>query len=148
MSKVKIIYGSGGGNTELVCEKVAEVLRGEKHEVDLLRAKLTKPSDVGDFDLLILASPTYGHGQLETYFEKFFKGFQDANLKDRKCCSIGLGDLKYDADYLLESVKVIEKFFEDKGANVVCKPLKIVRTPIPFLENLVTSWAKDLSKLI
>lgn len=148
MSKVKIVYGSGGGNTELVCEKVSEVLVAAGHSVDLLRAKLTKPEEVGDFDLLVLACPTYGHGQLETYFEKFFNGFKQADLKGKKCCTIGLGDLKYDADYLLESAKIIEAFFEEKEADVVCKPLKIVRSPVPYLNSLVANWAEELAKLI
>ena len=148
MSKVTIVYGSGGGNTELVCEKVSAVLGAAGHDVELMRAKTTKPEEVGGFDLLILACPTYGHGQLETYFEKFFNGFQDADLKGKKCCTIGLGDLKYDADYLLESAKVIEKFFEEKEADVICKPLKIVRSPVPYLDSLVAKWAEELAKLI
>jgi len=148
VSNITIIYGSGGGNTELVCEKVAEVLGAKNHKITLLKAKLTKPEDVGDFDVLILASPTYGHGQLETYFEKFFMSFQNADLKGKKCCTIGLGDMKYDSDYLIESANIIEEFYKEKEAEVIIRPLKIAKSPIPHLDGLVAKWAEELSNLI
>lgn len=147
MSKIKIIYGTCGGNTELVCEKVAEIL-SIKNSVELKKAKITNTNEIGDYDLLILASPTYGHGQLEPYFDKFLKKLEKEDLKGRHCAVIGLGNLKYDSDYHLESAKIITNFLEKKEANIICKPLLVSKCPIPFLDKHVKSWAENLLNII
>ncbi len=144
---IKIIYGTCGGNTELVCEKVAEILN-TKHSAELLKAKLTKPKNLKNYDLLILASPTYGHGQLEQYFAKFFSELKEINLKNKKCAVIGLGDPKYDKDYHLESIKIIMDFLKQKEADIVCMPLRVSKNPLPFLNTHVEIWANKLKELL
>ncbi len=147
MSNIKIVYGSCGGNTELVCEWVADVL-SKKHNVELKKAKLTNPALLGDYDLLILASPTYGHGQLEEYFAEFLEKLQKEDLQGRRCAVIGLGDPKYDSDYHLESVKIITEFLKEKEADMVGIPLRISKNPLSRLNKYVNNWAKNLSNLI
>lgn len=144
MAKIKIVYGSGGGNTELVCEKMAMILE-KNHCVTLLKAKTAEPKDVGACDLLVLASPTYGHGQLEQYFEKFLEKLRGENLKNKRCAVIGLGDPKYDTDYHIESIKTITDFLKEKEADIVCMPLRVSRCPLPLLNNHVELWAEKLS---
>lgn len=148
MAKIKIVYGSAGGNTELVCEKVAEILGEKKHQVELLQAKLTKAEVIGNFDLLILASPTYGHGQLENYFEKFLAELKAVNLAGKKCAVIGLGDPKYDSDYHIESAHIIAEFLQEKGAQMVHLPLRVSKCPLPMLENHVARWAEKIAELV
>ena len=161
MAKIKIIYGSAGGNTEMVCEKVAGIF-GEKadaggkkiHKVEMLKAKLTDPAKLGvggehgDFDLLILASPTYGHGQLEQYFDKFLQGLAAVELKDRNCAIIGLGDPKYDSDYHIESAKFIMDFLKKKGAKILHMPLRVSKCPLPLLKGHVDKWAEKIAGMI
>ncbi|MDD2913509.1 MAG: flavodoxin family protein [Candidatus Paceibacterota bacterium] len=147
MSKIKIVYGTCGGNTELVCLKVAEIL-SKKHDVELKKAKLIEPEKIGQYDLLILASPTYGHGQLEEYFRIFLKKLTGENLKGKNTAAIGLGDLKYDNDYHLESGKIIMDFFKKKETNIICSPLLVSKSPLPFLDKHVSDWAEKLSNLI
>lgn len=147
MAKIKIVYGSAGGNTELVCEKVMEILQG-KHEVEMLKAKLTDPQKLGEYDLLILASPTYGHGQLEQYFEKFLNGLEAVNLEGKNIGIIGLGDPKYDRDYHIESARFIMDFVKHKGANIVYMPLRVSKCPLPLLEGHVDKWAEKMSGML
>ena len=144
MANIKIVYGSGGGNTELVCEKVAEVLEKRGHKVELLKAKLTEPAAIGQYDLLIFASPTYGHGQLEQYFEKFLEKMESVDLTGKPCSIIGLGDPKYDRDYHLESIKVIMDFLKRKNAKLVYMPLRVSKCPLPLLGGHVKRWAEKL----
>ena len=151
MSKIKIVYGSGGGNTELVCQKVAEVLSENKshpHKVELLQAKLTDATKLKGFDLLILASPTYGHGLLESYFEKFLRALAAVDLRDKPCSVIGLGDPKYDSDYHIESIKIIMDFLKEKGAKIVHIPLRVSRCPLPLLTGHVDLWAKKIAEMV
>ncbi len=147
MAKIKIVYGTGGGNTEIVCERVQEVL-SKKHDVTLLKAKVTEPDDIGKFDLLVLASPTYGHGQLERYFAVFIKKLEEMDLKGKRCSIIGLGDPKYDSDYHIESIKVIMDFLKRKEAEIVHMPCRVSKCPLRLLDNYVTPWAEKLSEKI
>lgn len=144
MSKIKIVYGTGGGNTEVVCEKVEQVLRDHGHEVTLLKAKGTEPGDIGESDLLVFASPTYGHGLLERYFAIFLDKMKGEDLKGRRCGIIGLGDPKYDADYHIESIKIIHDFLKEKEADIFYMPLRISRSPYPLLNTHAARWAEKV----
>ena len=147
MSKVKIVYSSCGGNTEMVCEKVMTELSEKGHEVEMLKAKLTEPEEIGDFDLLIFACPTYGKGELEMYFGRFMKKMKDVDLKDKPCTIIGLGHPKYEPDHHLESVKIINDFLKEKGAKMVHMPLRISKDPLK-LWQFVEMWSAKISDLI
>lgn len=149
MAKVKIVYGSVGGNTELVCERVAEVLQIKGHALEILKAQLTDPANLGEWDLLVLACPTYGIGELEDYFEIFMEKLKEVDLKDRKCAIIGLGDPKYDLDYHLESAKIIMDFLKKKEAKILHIPLRISRAPLPLIKDgFVDRWAEKIAELV
>jgi flavodoxin len=144
VAKVKIIYGTSGGNTELVCQKVAEILESEGHEVFLIKAKAAKTEDFQEAELLILASPTYGHGILEQYMDRCLAQVKDLDFTDQFFAAIGLGDMKYDEDYFIESAKILTQFMESRGAKSLLAPLMIARSPIPQLETRVVLWADQL----
>lgn len=147
MAKIKIVYGSVGGNTELVCEKVAEVLMARGNEVEMLEARLADPLYAADCDLLILACPTYGIGELEHFFEVFLGKLVAVDLKGRKCAIIGLGDPKYDKDYHLESVKIIMEFLQKKEAKIVHMPLRISKNPMVLIPTgFVDRWAEKVNE--
>jgi flavodoxin len=148
MAKIKIVYGSGSGNTELVCEKVAGLLKGKNHEVSLLKAKLINPKDVGTYDLLIFACPTYGHGELEQYFGRFLARMENEDLDGKLCSIIGLGDPKYDRDYHLESIKIISDFLDKKHAKLVGMPLRISKCPLPLMTGHINRWAMKIDELM
>lgn len=148
MAKIKIVYGSGGGNTEVVCEKVAAVLADFGDEVELFKAKVTEPAEVGECDLLVLASPTYGHGILEGYFGEFLEKLREVDLKGQACAIIGLGDPKYDSDYHIESVKIIHDFLVEKEAKLVHIPLRVSKSPYRMLDDYVAGWAERINEKI
>ncbi len=146
--RIKLIYGSAGGNTEIVCEKVANILSGKGFEVELHQAVLTKPEDLDEADLFIFASPTYSHGLLEQHFGKFLDGLKDVDLTGKRFAVIGLGDDKYDADYHMEAAAIITDFLTQKKAVLVHTPLKISGTPLPQLTTTVRKWAEQLATVL
>ncbi len=146
MAQIHIVYGSVSGNTELVVEKVAEILSGA-HDVELLRAKIADPEKLRA-DLLIFASPTYGHGQLENYMAALLEKIPPLTLKGQKTAVIGLGDPKYDSDYLIESAKILIEFLKKQEAEIVGLPLMIAKNPLPQLEIRVKAWAETLNQLL
>ena len=148
MSKINIVYGTVGGNTRLVCERAADVFTAKGHEVKLFDAILINTAESLDCDVLVLACPTYGIGELEQHFEKFLGQLESVNLEGRKCAVIGLGDPKYDKDYHLESAKIIMDFLQKKKARVLHMPLRISKSPLPLIEQgFVDRWAEKISEL-
>lgn len=147
MAKISLIYGTSGGNTQIVCEKVCEVLRAT-HSVVLIPAQKASQKDLLDADVIILASPTYEHGVLEEKMERFISRIQNIDLTGKKCTVIGLGDTIYEDDYCVASAKILMQFIKDKGGELVVAPLTILKSPIPLLETRIKTWAEQLSKKI
>jgi len=148
MSSVLIVFGSTGGNTELVCDKVAEVLTNSKHLVTVKRAEQSAISDFEGFDVLVFASSTYGQGLLQDYFEPLYFEIKKAGLKGKKCAVIGLGDNKYNVEYVVEAAKILENMVKDGGGELIVPSLRVNKTPVTVLNTLINDWAVNLSKAI
>ena len=147
MARIKIVYGTVGGNTHLVCERAQEVLEQAGNSVELLEAKHADPRDATDADLLILACPTYGIGELEHFFEIFLGKLAMVELKGKKCAIIGLGDPKYDKDYHLESARIIMEFLQKKEAKILHMPLRISGNPLVLIPTgFVDRWAEKINE--
>lgn len=90
MKKIGIFYGSDSGNTQTVCEKIADKLGKENVElIDV--AKASKDQLLG-FDNLILASSTYGSGDLQTDWEDFIGSLEEGDFSGKTVALVGLGD--------------------------------------------------------
>lgn len=148
MAKVKIVYGTTGGNTELVCEKVAMELEKKKHRVALEKVELCDVTKITACDFLILASPTYGHGQLEDNFHRMWPKFQKVKLNKLPCAVIALGDPKYEMDYLLESANILTEFIKEHGGVIVLDPLKLAKNPLPYFPKAVLLWTEKLHGIL
>ena len=146
MASILIIFGSTGGNTELVTDEVAEILSAQNHEVKVQRAELTKEEDLNDFENIIFASSTYGQGLLQEHMAKFIYPLK--TLKGKKCAAIGLGDSKYNIEYVVESAKLLEEQIKEKQGEILTTALKINKSPVPQLDAMVKDWAEKLSKLL
>jgi flavodoxin len=145
---IQIVYGSVGGNTEFVCNLLAEKLVSKNMSVKLSRAKVNSFSDLDVASLYVFASPTYGHGQLEKYMAKFLKSFKNSSFdfKGKNFAVIGLGDKKYDDDYFIESAKILEDFVRSNGGELLCEPLKIAGCVYQDVDEKVTSYCKNILK--
>lgn len=141
MKQTLIVYGSTGGNTQIVCETVAAFLEEKGGAVLVQRCERTAPEDIQKADALILACPTYGHGVLEPHFATFFQTIQTLDLAQKPCAVIALGDPKYDLDYFLESEKILKKYIETHNGQTLVPSLKIAKNPYMYLEKFIGKWA-------
>jgi flavodoxin len=78
--------------------------------------------------------------------KKFIRDLK--TLKGKKCAVIGLGDSKYNVEYVIESASLLEKAVKDKGGEFLIKPLRINKTPVPHLNTNIKDWAQKLYKSI
>ncbi len=147
MASVIIVFGSTSGNTEMVCHKVAEVMRSQKHQVTVQRAELSEIKDIKGHDICILGASTYGHGLLQDHMIPFIKELKKSNLKGQKFAIIGLGDDKYDNHYNVESSPIMQHAVKEVGGEVIHEALEINRSPMWQMIK-VEEWAQELSAKI
>ncbi|MCK5612791.1 flavodoxin family protein [Candidatus Pacearchaeota archaeon] len=144
MTSVLFIYGSTGGNTEMVVENVAEIIKAQKHKVTVQRAEMSEARDLLKYDVIILASPTYGHGLLQEHMLAFTKKLKEIDLKGRTCAVIGVGDPKYEAQYHVESATTLEKILTSHGGELLLPALRVSGSPVRHLKGFIPHWGKQL----
>lgn len=129
--------------------KAGASVAGAKHDVELFDVKVAdSPEKIGEADVYVFASPTYGQGELEMYFERFLQKAAEWHLEGKKCVVIALGDVKYHRDYLFEAANILEEFLKGKKAELIYRPLKVAMTPIPRLNNVIKNWAEEFAKVL
>ncbi|HEY5714398.1 MAG TPA: flavodoxin family protein [Candidatus Gracilibacteria bacterium] len=147
MAHIHIIYATTGGNTDLVTACVQSTLESLGHKVTRVKCEIARLDNLTENDCLILASPTYAHGELEphmeaTWWKKAHK--TEIDLTGHPCCVIGLGDDKYDEDYHIESAGLLTRFIVERGGKLVHPGLMINKSPIDQLKDKVEPWAVAL----
>lgn len=140
MSKIIIIYSTIGGNTELAVKRVKQELEKFDYQVELKRVDIAKAGDITNYDLIVLASPTYGQGTVEDHFKPFLSDLKTIEISHQKFAIIGLGDNKYYPEYLTESAGILEDEIKKYGGNVIAPSLRIGMPPLKFIDKLVPAW--------
>jgi flavodoxin len=148
VTNISIIFGSTGGNTELVCHRVKQLLETAGATVCIKRVEHCNITDATANPICILAASTYGHGILQDHFIPFKRQLQTADLASNSFAVIGLGDDKYDAEYNVESATILEDAVQQGGGEIILPALRINRSPIPHLTTSVEKWTAALLKKI
>lgn len=146
MPSVTIIFGSSGGNTEMVCQKVVEVLEQQKISAKLLRVEKSTMADVKNSEVCVLAAPTYEHGVIQHHFFPFLKELKKTDLLKKPMSVIGLGDTKYDDHYHIESANILEEAIKESNGEMIVRPLRVNGLTITKLDGIVKKWAEGLAK--
>lgn len=90
MKKTGIFYGTTTGNTAEVANDIAKCLAikpTDVHNVDS-----TAPSAVGDYDVLIFGSSTWGSGEMQDDMANFIDGIEALDLRGKEIALFGCGD--------------------------------------------------------
>lgn len=123
--ELNLIYASLTGNTEALSELVVEKFR-EKKDINI---NLNFVEDLEDFSILeesdafIIATYTYGDGDLPEEMEELFEAIPNMNLSGKIYGVIGTGDTVYD-EYCV-CVDQFDEQIRKTGAINPTKNLKI-----------------------
>lgn len=90
MKKIGIFYGSETGTTAAIANRIATLLG--VNDSDVFDVAATAPSKVGDYDILLLGTSTWGDGELEENWQDFIAGLEELDLKGKKAALFGCGD--------------------------------------------------------
>lgn len=116
MKKTGIFYGSTTGTTEDVANKIAGKLGVEA--TDVYNVAETAPDKVGDYDLLLLGSSTWGDGELQDDWYDFLDGLQVLDLKGKEIAVFGCGDESM-TDTFCNAVGIIYDRLQETGAKFI-----------------------------
>ena len=112
--RIKLIYGSDTGNTELVTEDISKLL----NEIEVTTvADLT--SEDWDHDKFILGIPTWYDGELQSDWEDYFDTFKEIDFTDKTVAIFGLGDqLGYD-EWFCDGIGILAEVILKNGGRVI-----------------------------
>ena len=112
--RIKLIYGSDTGNTELVTEDISKLL--DNIEVTTV-ADLT--SEDWDHDKFILGIPTWYDGELQSDWEDYFEEFKKIDFTNKTVAIFGLGDQYTYATWFCDGVGILAKVIMENGGKVI-----------------------------
>lgn len=111
MKKVGLFYGSDGGATQDIAQRIASVI-GDCEVFDVASCR---KEDLDSFENLILATPTYGSGDLQDDWDSFISGINDDVFANKTIALVGLGDQEIYSDTFCNGVAAIYQKVSKKG---------------------------------
>lgn len=123
MALVKIVYASMTGNTEEIADIVGNKFEELGHTVDIDELQQLIFADFEDADVAIVATYTYGDGDLPDEIVDFYEDLADVDLEGKIFGVVGSGDTFY--DYFCKSVDEFENQFALTGAIKGADSIKV-----------------------
>ena len=123
MALAKIIYASMTGNTEEIADIVGQKLEELGHDVEVDECTTVDASDFEDADLAIVATYTYGNGDLPDEIVDLYEDLADLDLSGKIYGVVGSGDTFY--DYFCKAVDDFEEQFAQTGAEKGAESVKV-----------------------
>jgi len=120
--RIKLIYGTDTGNTELIKEDLVRLLDGSAAEPD--DVTVTEVADLIDEDWkthenYILGIPTWYDGELQSDWEDYFEDFKTLDFTGKKVAIFGLGDqLGYD-EWFCDGIGILGKVVIEGGGKLI-----------------------------
>ena len=112
--RIKLIYGSDTGNTELVTEDLVKLL-GDVEVTTV--ADLT--SEDWDHDKFILGIPTWYDGELQSDWEDYFDEFKTIDFTDKIVAIFGLGDQLGYEEWFCDGIGILAEVVLENGGKVI-----------------------------
>ena len=112
--KTGIFYGSTTGRTESVVDRVKVLLDADVFTADDI-------DKAENYDFIILATSTWGMGELQDGWLDGIEKLKNLNLSGKKVALIGVGDQEGFGDTFVDAIGIIYDEIKDKGITLVGK---------------------------
>lgn len=123
MTVAKIVYASLTGNTEEIADIVAETMEDAGIDVEINECTQVDASEFSNADICIVASYTYGDGDLPDEIMDFYDELEELDLTGKIFGVCGSGDTFY--DFFCKAVDDFEAVFEKIGASKGADSVKV-----------------------
>lgn len=142
MTLAKIVYASLTGNTEEIADIVAEAMENMDIEVEIDECTAVDAADFADADICVVATYTYGDGDLPDEIVDFYEDLQELDLSGKVYGVCGSGDTFYDE--FCKSVDDFDAAFAKTGAAKSAENVKVdLNAEEEDIQNL-EAFAKSL----
>ncbi|PSM52735.1 flavodoxin [Campylobacter blaseri] len=112
MEKIAIFFGSSSGNTKEVSEFIAKKL-----DADIFDIKDAKVADFDKYTKFILATSSYGFGDLQDDWFENLELLDEINFKEKTVALVGIGGLARHADSFCSAL--VDFLPKIKGVNFI-----------------------------
>src|SRR6201994_5055975 len=143
-----IVFASTSGHTEYVVDALTDSLKSitPGWEIEETMAEKTKPQDLLNGDVLLLASSTWNTGSIEGQLNPHMWALlQDKakalDLVGKPCACIGLGDHRY--FYTARAADHLQDYVTAHHGRLVVPTLRITDEPYGQ-EEAIRVWGKQL----
>lgn len=141
---VKLIYASLTGNTEIVCEKLSEILDAADLDSGLFKAEEVHNDIFLQGRDFVLATSTWNNGQLNDMFLDLYEGLLEVDLTGKRFGFIGLGEISYGEENFCKGAQLIRKRVVDSGGEEICDMLKLDGEFNAAMEQELGTWSNSL----
>lgn len=145
MSKVLIVFGSTGGNTQSVAERIEKLISEGGHEVTNKNVTEASKDELTNFDVILFGSSTWNDGELQDDFVPFQMDLESnpPALSGKKFAAFGCGESIYEK--FCGAVDLLETSLANWGAQKIGEGLKIDGYPEED-DNVakIEAWTKDI----
>ncbi len=124
MALAKIVYASLTGNNEEIADIIAEALEDLGLDVEVNECTDVDADEFEDADLCIVATYTYGDGDLPDEIVDFYDDLRELDLNGKIFGVAGSGDVFYE-DLFCKSVDDFEDAFKATGATKGADSVKV-----------------------
>lgn len=111
MQKVGLFYGSDGGTTQEISTRIASKIEG----CEVFDVASCKVDDIKGFSNLILATPTYGSGDLQDDWDSFISSIGDDVFAGKTIALVGVGDQEVYSDTFCNGIAAIYQRVSKQG---------------------------------
>jgi flavodoxin I len=115
--QIGLFYGSTTGKTETVAETIRDVFGGGI--IDLHDVSKASVEDFEDYKYLIIGSPTWNIGELQSDWEGFFPELDEVDFSGKKIAYFGVGDQIGYPDNFLDAMGMLAEKITERGGETV-----------------------------
>jgi flavodoxin I len=115
--RIKLIYGSDTGNTELVTTDLVKLL--DKEEVEVKTVDEIAEDDWQSHSYYLLGIPTWYDGELQSDWEDYFEEFKTIDFTGKKVAIFGLGDQIGYEEWFCDGIGILGKVVIENGGKLL-----------------------------
>ena len=115
--RIKLIYGSDTGNTELVTTDLVKLL--DKDDIEVVTVDKITEKDWESHIYYLLGIPTWYDGELQSAWEDYFEEFKKIDFTGKKVAIFGLGDQIGYEEWFCDGIGILGKVVIKNGGKLL-----------------------------
>lgn len=114
MKKIGIFYGSTLGTTQLIAQKIGDLLGIEEvHDI------ADSTDKIENYEFLIFGTNTWGYGDIQDDWSAAERAFKSLDLSNKKVAIYGTGDQTGYPDTFVDGMGILKEWVENAKGVVV-----------------------------